>query len=96
MLLLLAVPGHLAFIVAICAAESLGVPSPLFVLLYLLAAVMQVPSQLVTSLSRHSSQWSQVTSPVSDYRSAPSDPVLVMTGRIVAMFRVQHLAGGSC
>ena len=96
MLLLLAVPGHLAFIVAICAAESLGVPSPLFVLLYLLAAVMQVPSQLVTSLSSHSShssQWSQVTSPVSDYRSAPSDPVLVMTGRIVAMFRVQHLAG---
>ena len=54
MLLLLAVPGHLAFIVAICAAESLGVPSPLFVLLYLLAAVMQVPSQLVTSWSHHS------------------------------------------
>ena len=38
----LAVPGHGIFLVAICSAESLGFPSVLFVLFYLIAALCQV------------------------------------------------------
>ena len=38
----LAVPGHVIFLVAICSAESLGFPSVLFVLFYLIAALCQV------------------------------------------------------
>merc|ERR1712013_411066 len=41
-LLLLLIPGHVIFVIAICFLESLGIPSPLFFLFYLLAAVCQV------------------------------------------------------
>ena len=40
----LAIPGHIIFLVTICSAESLGFPSVLFVLFYLIAALCQVPS----------------------------------------------------
>ena len=46
-LILLAIPGHLIFISATCAIKTLGVPSPLFVLLYLLAALAQVHHECV-------------------------------------------------
>ena len=41
-LMFLAVPGHVIFLVAICWAESLGFPSVLFILFYLIAALCQV------------------------------------------------------
>jgi len=41
-LLVLLFPGHMAFLFSICLLESLGVPSPLFIFLYLLAAFCQV------------------------------------------------------
>ena len=53
-LLLLAVPGHVIFIAATCAIKTLGLPSVLFILFYLLAAVAQVQYNfLLTDTIRH-------------------------------------------
>jgi hypothetical protein len=41
-LLLLLIPGHVIFIIAICFLENLGTPTPLFFVFYLLAALCQV------------------------------------------------------
>merc|ERR1712037_784355 len=41
-LLLLLVPGHMLFVLALCLLEAKGLPSALFIVLYLLAGLCQV------------------------------------------------------
>jgi len=41
-LLLLLIPGHLLFVLALCLLEGTGIPSPLFLVIYLLSGLCQV------------------------------------------------------
>jgi len=62
-LLLLLIPGHVIFVIAICFLESLGIPSPLFFLFYLLAAVCQVAVLLYLCQVLVYWMWSKGTDP---------------------------------
>jgi len=62
-LLLLLIPGHVIFVIAICFLESLGIPSPLFFLFYLLAAVCQVAVLLYLCQILVYWMWSKGTDP---------------------------------
>merc|ERR1711910_17190 len=62
-LLLLLIPGHVIFVITICFLESLGIPSPLFFLFYLLAAVCQVAILLYLCQLLVYFMWSKGTDP---------------------------------
>jgi len=62
-LLLLLIPGHVIFVITICFLESLGIPSPLFFLFYLLAAVCQVAVLLYLCQVLVYWMWSKGTDP---------------------------------
>merc|ERR1719443_2521351 len=86
-LMFLAVPGHVIFLVAICSAESLGFPSVLFILFYLIAALCQV---LVYSM------WSRGTDPDNaaiPYLTAIGD--LLGTAFLAVSFLILQLAQDS-
>ena len=62
-LLLLAIPGHVIFVVAICSFDRLGPPTLLFFLFYLVAAVSQVGVLLYLSHVLVYLMWSRGTDP---------------------------------
>lgn len=62
-LLLLLIPGHVIFIIAICFLENLGIPTPLFFIFYLLAAVCQVAVLLYLCQILVYWMWSKGTDP---------------------------------
>jgi len=62
-LLLLCLPGHVIFVVAICSFDSLGPPTALFLLLYLVAALCQVALLLYLSHVLVYLMWSRATDP---------------------------------
>eukprot|EP00092_Neocalanus_flemingeri_P017053 GFUD01018441.1.p1 GENE.GFUD01018441.1~~GFUD01018441.1.p1 ORF type:complete len:470 (+),score=42.68 GFUD01018441.1:662-2071(+) len=62
-LLLILFPGHIVFIAAICFLESLGTPTPLFFLFYLVAALSQVAVLLYLCQILVYWMWSKGTDP---------------------------------
>ena len=63
LLLLLAIPGHAVFVAAICCLDSLGQPTVLFFLFYLVTAVCQVSVLLYLSHLLVYWMWSRGTDP---------------------------------
>jgi len=95
-LIFLAIPGHLIFISATCAIKTLGVPSPLFVLLYLLAALAQVAVLLYLCQVLVYWMWSKGTDPDNaaiPYLTAVGD--LLGTAFLAVSFIVLNLAQDS-
>jgi len=62
-LLLLLIPGHMLFLLALCLLEAKGVPSALFVLFYMLAGICQVAVLLYFCQIIVYSMWSSGTDP---------------------------------
>jgi len=95
-LLALAIPGHIIFIIAICSLETLGVPSVLFVLFYLIAALCQVAVLLYLCQILVYSMWSKGTDPDNaaiPYLTAIGD--LLGTAFLAMSFLVLQLAQDS-
>jgi len=91
---MMAIPGHIIFIVAVCSFKTLGFPSLLFVVFYLLAAICQVAVLLYLCQILVYSMWSRGTDPDNaaiPYLTAIGD--LLGTAFLAVCFLVLHMAG---
>lgn len=86
--------GHIIFIIAVCSFKTLGFPSILFVVFYLLAAICQVAVLLYLCQILVYSMWSRGTDPDNaaiPYLTAIGD--LLGTLFLAVCFLVLHMAG---